>query len=319
MTQNVVMTGASGFVGKAVSRCLLSRGDVVHGLVRRAGSAVDGVHEVRLTGDDFQQLEDDWPRTLTCDVVVHLAARVHVMGETSPEALPSYRAMNVEGTLRVARLAARASARRFVFVSSIKAVGERSVGKPISERDEPLPQDAYGISKLEAERALLEFGRTAGMEIVIVRPPLVYGPGVRANFFNLMRAIDKGIPLPLGAISAQRSLVYVDNLADAIARCTIAPAAAGETFHVADERDVAVRELAAMLAESLDAPRRLLPVPAGLLRLVGRLTGRSATVDRLVGELRLDCSHIREVIGWHPPHSTEQGLSDTAAWFRSTH
>jgi UDP-glucose 4-epimerase len=239
------------------------------------------------------------------------------MGETSQEALPAYRAMNVDGTLRVARAALRAGASRFVFVSSVKAVGERSVGKPISERDPPAPQDAYGISKLEAEKALSQFGRESGMEIVILRPPLVYGPGVRANFFNLMKAIDKGVPLPLGAILARRSLVYVDNLADAIALCTRAPGAAGQTFHVADERDVAVKELATMLAACLDVPHRLWPVPPSWLHLMGRLTGRTAVVDRLVGELRLDCTHIRESIGWRPPYATEQGLQNTAAWYRS--
>lgn len=318
MAKITVMTGASGFVGKAVSRLLLSQGDLVTGLVRRSGSALEGVRELPLSGDDFERIDNDWARTLTCDVIVHLAARVHVMGETSPEALPAYRAMNVEGTLRVARAALRAGARRFVFVSSVKAVGELSVGMPISERDQPAPQDAYGVSKLEAERALLDFGRETGMEIVIVRPPLVYGPGVRANFFNLMRAIDKGIPLPLGAIAAQRSLVYVENLADAIVRCTSAPSAAGQIFHVADERDVAVKELAAMLAEYLNAPRRLWPVPATWLRLAGRVTGRTAVIDRLVGELRLDCSHIREAIGWRPPYAIEQGLRETAAWYRAT-
>ena len=319
MAQTIVMTGASGFVGKAVSRLLLSQGAEVIGLVRRSRSALDGVKELPLRGDDFGNLDNDWAPTLTCDVVVHLAARVHVMGETSPEALPAYRAMNVEGTLRVARAALRAGARRVVFVSSVKAVGERSVGAPLSERDPPAPLDAYGVSKLEAEKALLAFGREAGMVIVIIRPPLVYGPGVRANFLNLMRAIDKGVPLPLGAIEAQRSLVYVDNLADAIVRCMNAPAAAGQTFHVADGRDVAVKELAAMLAQYLGAPRRLLPVPAGWLRFAGRMTGRTAVIDRLVGELRLDSSHIREAIGWQPPYAIEQGLQKTAAWYRSTH
>ncbi|HVW52336.1 MAG TPA: NAD-dependent epimerase/dehydratase family protein [Trinickia sp.] len=319
MAKTTIMTGASGFVGKALSRRLIAQGDVVVGLVRRPGSALDGVRELPLSGDSFDGLDNDWPPTLACDVVVHLAARVHVMGETSPEALPAYRTMNVDGTLRVARAALRAGARRFVFVSSVKAVGERSVGAPVSERDTPAPQDAYGLSKLEAERALFAFGRETGMEIVVVRPPLVYGPGVRANFLNLMRAIDKGFPLPVGAIAARRSLVYVENLTDAIAHCTGAPAAAGQVFHVADERDVAVKELAAMLAEYLDAPRRLLPVPATLLRLAGRVTGRTAVIERLVGELRLDCSHIRETIGWRPPYTIEHGLRETAAWYRSTH
>lgn len=319
MAQTVIITGANGFVGKAVSRRLLLQGESVVGIVRRAGSATEGVQEWICAGENFEQLAEHWPAALACRAVIHLAARVHVMGETFVEALPAYRAMNVDGTLRIAQAAHRAGVRRFVFVSSVKAVAERSHGRPISERDQPAPPDPYGVSKLEAERALQAFGRETGMEIVIIRPPLVYGPGVRANFFNLMRAIDKGIPLPLGAIAAQRSIVYVDNLADAIVHCANAPAAAGHIFHVADERDVAVKELASMLAEQLNAPRRLLPVPPALLHLVGRLTGRTAVVDRLVGELRLDCSLIREAIGWRPPYTTEQGLRETAAWYRSNH
>lgn len=319
MGQSIVVAGASGFVGKAVCRQLLERGRTVIGLVRRPGTLPAGVQEWLLNAEAFEGVDENWPAELRCDAVVHLAARVHMMNDTSPDALAAYRAVNVEGTMRLAQAAHRAGVRRFVFVSSVKAVAERSHGRPISERDQPAPPDPYGVSKLEAERALQAFGRETGMEIVIIRPPLVYGPGVRANFFNLMRAIDKGIPLPLGAIAAQRSIVYVDNLADAIVHCANAPAAAGHIFHVADERDVAVKELASMLAEQLNAPRRLLPVPPALLHLVGRLTGRTAVVDRLVGELRLDCSLIREAIGWRPPYTTEQGLRETAAWYRSNH
>lgn len=318
MGQSIV-AGASGFLGRVVCRRLLERGDAVLGLVRRAGAVPAGVQEWLLKADAFEGVEESWPAVLRCDAVIQLAARVHMMNETSRDALAAYRSVNVVGTMRLARAAQRAGVRRFVFVSSVKAVGERSNREPISERDLPSPQDAYGISKMEAERALRNFGHETGMEIVIIRPPLVYGPGVRANFLSLMRAIDNGIPLPLGAIAAQRSLVYVENLADAIVRCTSAPAAAGQTFNVADERDVAVKELASLLAQFLNAPRRSLPVPPALLHLAGRLTGRTAVVDRLVGELRIDCSHIRETIGWRPPYTIEQGLRETAAWYHSTH
>lgn len=317
MGQSVVVAGASGFVGKAVCRQLVERGSTVVGLVRRPGALLPGFREWLLEAEAFEGVAEQWPAELRCDSVVQLAARVHMMNDSCPDPLAAYRAVNVEGTMRLAQAAHGAGARRFVFVSSVKAVAERSYGRPISERDVPAPPDPYGVSKLEAERALLAFGRETGMEIVVVRPPVVYGPGVRANFFNLMRAIDKGIPLPIGAIVAQRSIVYVDNLADAIVRCVDAPAAAGQVFHVADERDVAVKDLARMLAEQLNAPRRLLPVPPALLHLAGRLTGRTAVVDRLVGELRLDCSLIREAIGWRPPYTTEQGLRETAAWYRS--
>ncbi|RDJ98733.1 UDP-glucose 4-epimerase family protein [Paraburkholderia lacunae] len=319
MTQHVLITGANGFVGKAVSRALLQRGDRVTGLVRRPQTTADGVREWVFAANDFEGIDERWPVSLHCDAVIHLAARVHMMRETTADPLAAYRSTNVTGTLRVAAAARRAGARRFVFVSSIKAVAESSSGCPIGEDDTPTPDDPYGISKLEAERALVEYGHKSGLEIVIVRPPLVYGPGVRANFLQLMRAIANGIPLPLGAIGARRSLVFVDNLADALVHCTIDPRAAGQTFHVTDGRDLSVAELARALATQLHAPARLVPVPVGLLRLAGRLTGRSAQIDRLVGELRLDSSHICECLGWYPPHTVEHGLLETAAWYRSTH
>ncbi|MGF6698565.1 nucleoside-diphosphate-sugar epimerase [Paraburkholderia sp. MM5496-R1] len=206
-----------------------------------------------------------------------------------------------------------------MFVSSIKAMGEASSGRPIAETDQPAPSDAYGISKLEAERALFDYGHSTGLEVVVVRPPLVYGPRVRANFLQLMNAVARGIPLPLGALSALRSLVFVDNLADALVHCATDPRAAGETFHVTDGRDLSVPELARLLATQLHVPARLVPVPASLLRLAGRLTGRSAQIDRLTGELRVDSSHIRECLNWSAPHTVEHGLLETAAWYRSTH
>ncbi|WEY39439.1 SDR family oxidoreductase [Paraburkholderia sp. SUR17] len=318
MTQHIAITGANGFVGKALSRVLLERGDVVTGIVRHPQSTYSGVREWVFGADDFDGIEDAWPSTLHCDVVVHLAARVHVMKEAVSEPLAAYRATNVTGSLRVARAARRAGVRRLVFVSSIKAVAESSQDHPVTETDRPMPTDPYGISKLEAERALLEFGAQSGMEIVIVRPPLVYGPGVRANFLQLMRAIAKGVPLPLGAVTARRSMVFVDNLADALVHCIVAPDAAGQTFHVTDGQDLTVAELVEALARQLHVPTRLIPVPVPLLRLAGRLTGRSAAIDRLVGDLRVDSAHIREVLGWSAPYTVEQGLLETASWYDST-
>lgn len=318
MTHTVLITGASGFVGQAVSRALLQRGDDVTGLVRQPSTAGDGVREWLLETSDFLKIGSRWPATLVPDTVVHLAARVHVMRDSSTDPLAAHRETNVAGTLRVARAARAAGARRFVFVSSVKAIGERDAGRPLRESDTPAPADPYGVSKLEAERALFAFSRESGLEVVVVRPPLVYGPGVRANFLQLMDAISRGIPLPLGAITAQRSLVFVDNLADAIVQSATDPRAAGETFHVTDRHDLSVAELARMLATQLHAPSRLLPVPPGVLRVLGSLTGRSAQVDRLIGELRLDSSHIGKTLGWYPPQTVEQGLLETAAWYRST-
>jgi UDP-glucose 4-epimerase len=319
MLSPIAITGANGFVGKVLSQQLLLRGHVVTGIVRRAGSMVQGVHEWVYSGSDFEGLDSHWPSSLKVDVLIHLAARVHMMGETSANLLDLYRLANVDGTMRLAHAAHRAGVRRLVFVSSIKAVGERSHGRAIRESDDPAPTDPYGISKLEAERALFEFGGQSGLEIVVVRPPLVYGPGVRANFLRLMGAIARGLPLPLGAISAQRSLVYVENLADAITHCAIDPRAAGQTFHVTDGEDLSVAQLIRTLAAYLDAPGRLLPVPASWLRFAGKITGRTAVVDRLIGELRLDCSHIRQALDWHPPYTVAEGLKNTASWYRATH
>jgi UDP-glucose 4-epimerase len=221
--------------------------------------------------------------------------------------------------MRLAKAAHAAGVRRLVFVSSVKALGDSDAGRPLCESDTPAPTDPYGVSKLEAERSLLSYGRETGLEIVIVRPPLVYGPGVRANFLQLMRAIAAGVPLPLGSIAARRSLVFVDNLASALIQCATDPRAVGETFHVTDGADLSVTDLARTLATQLNAPRRLIPVPASWLQFVGGLTGRSAQVERLIGDLRLDSTHVRQLLGWHPPYTVEQGLSETATWYRSTH
>jgi nucleoside-diphosphate-sugar epimerase len=320
MTQRILLTGATGFVGHAVSRRLLDHNHQVTGLVRRTGALAAGVSEWLAPAADFADVEQCWPANLTCDAVIHLAARVHVMQDNASDPLAAYRETNVEGMLRVARAARRAGARRFVFVSSIKAVGESSTGRePLSELVPPQPEDPYGISKLEAERALNDFGRRSGLEVVIVRPPLVYGPAVRANFLQLMSAIARGVPLPLGRIEARRSMIFVNNLADALLHCATDRRAAGGLFHVSDGHDLSVSELARMLAWQLQAPERFPAVPPGLLRLAGRLTGRQAQVGRLLDELRVDSRHITDALGWRPPYTVEQGLLETAAWYRATH
>jgi nucleoside-diphosphate-sugar epimerase len=319
MTLSVVVSGASGFVGRALSSAIIDRGGAVMGLVRRPQTAGPGVEEWCVATDDFVDLEAYWPRDRRCDAVIHLAARVHVMHDTTTNPLAAYQATNVAGSLRIAKTAHAAGARRFVFVSSIKALAENDRGRPLVESDEPAPGDPYGVSKLEAERALFAYGRETGLEIVVVRPPLVYGPGVRANFLQLVRAIAAGVPLPLGAIGARRSLLFVENLASVLIECATNPRAVGETFHVADSRDLTVTELAQVLADQLNASRRLVPVPASWLRCAGRLTGRSAQVERLIGNLQIDSTHVRQMLNWQPPYTVEQGLSKTATWYRSTH
>jgi nucleoside-diphosphate-sugar epimerase len=317
MTLSVLVSGANGFVGKALSSALLKDGHDVTGLVRRSGTVGTGVREWLLQSDDFANIDQLWRDDIRCDVVIHLAARVHVMHDTSADPLAAYRATNVNGSLRLAKAARAAGARRFVYVSSVKAIAEASSGAPLRESDTPGPQDPYGVSKLEAEHALLNYGRESGLEVVVVRPPLVYGSGVRANFFSLMRAIAAGIPLPLGSVRARRSMVYIGNLVHALIQCAIDPRAAGQIFHVTDGYDPTVAELARLLAKPMNARAWLLPVPPSWLRLAGRLTGKSAQVDRLIGELRLDTRHIQEVLGWKPPFTLEQGLTETAAWYRA--
>lgn len=316
---HILITGANGFVGRALSRQLCEAGCKVTGLVRRRGHLEGGVNEWLDSSVDFADIGARWPAQIDADCVVHLAARVHVMQGDSKDPEGAFRATNVDGTLRVARAAWQHGVRRFVFVSSIKAVAEADNGQPVREDDVPTPCHPYGRSKLAAEEALLHYGRETGLDVIIVRPPLVYGPQVRANFLRLIDGIWKGVPLPLGAILARRSVIYVENLADALMHCATDPRAAHQTFNVADAEALTVAELGRALGRHLRKPARLLPVPESLLRLAGRLTGRSAQVDRLVGGLELDTTRIRAVLGWYPPHTTDEGLAATARWYRSTH
>jgi UDP-glucose 4-epimerase len=290
----------------------------VSGIVRRAGTVPAGVAEWVHAGPEFADIETCWPAASgEVDCVVHLAARVHVMNDAAADPDAAFRAMNVDGTLRVAEAAHRHGVRRIVFVSSIKAVAETDGGQPLREDSPARPEDPYGRSKRDAEVLLRQFGDSTGLETVIVRPPLVYGPEVRANFLRMMDAVSRGVPLPLGSVAARRSIVSIDNLADALLHCTIDPRAAHECFHVADDDAPSVAGLLRMVGDALDRPARLFPVPLAALRLAGRLTGRSAAVERLTGSLQLDTSHIRRVLGWRPPQTTREGLAATAAWYRS--
>jgi UDP-glucose 4-epimerase len=311
--ERIGITGANGFVGQALTRAVLGAGKWPVGVVREGASVEPGFETVRIAS-----LDAITPGAFKdCTAVVHLAARVHVMKDAAADPLAAFRAVNVDSTLRTAEAALQAGAKRFVFVSSVKALAELDPGRPLVETDERNPPDPYGISKAEAEVMLQAFGARTGLEIVIVRPPLVYGPEVRANFLQLMRAIARGLPLPLGAIDARRSMVYVDNLANALLACATHPRAANQLFHVTDGEDPSVSELARRLGEHLHRPARLVPVPPGLLKTLGALTGKTAQIERLTGSLRLDSGHIRDVLGWRPLFSLDAGLSATAAWFRA--
>ncbi|KMY84981.1 UDP-glucose 4-epimerase [Candidatus Paraburkholderia calva] len=311
MTGPVAVTGANGFVGRGVCRNLRETGIQVRAVVRKR-ALVESEGEIAVV----RSLADIAPAVFEgCASVIHLAARVHVMNDSAADPLADFRAINVDGTLKTADAAFRAGAKRFVYVSSIKALDKRDPGRPLEETDPRNPSDPYGISKAEAEIQLQQFGARTGLEIAIVRSPLVYGPEVRANFLSLMGAIARGLPLPLGAIEAKRSMVYVDNLASALVACAMHPRAANQLFHVTDGEDPGVADLARRLGLHLHRPARLLPVSVGVLRTLGRLTGKSASIDRLTGSLRVDSGHIRDVLDWRPLFSLDAGLAETAAWY----
>ncbi|MCA8503917.1 SDR family oxidoreductase [Burkholderia multivorans] len=317
---HVVVTGASGFVGRALCRTLIENGHRVTAIVRRPGVVPPGVDEWMYDTPEFADIGARWqPTHGTVDCVVHLAARAHVLRESAVDPDAAFRAINIEGMLRVAEAAHRHGVRRFVFVSSIKALGEADGGHPLREDSPARPEDAYGRSKRDAEVLLQQFDKSTGLEAVIVRPPLVYGPEVRANFLRMMDAVWWGLPLPLGAVSARRSIVSVDNLADALLRCTMDPRAAHQTFHVADDDPPSVAELLRMVGDVLGRPARLFPVPLAALRLAGRLTGRGAHVQRLTESLQLDTTKLRRTLDWRPVRTTRDELVATAAWYKNNH
>ncbi|WP_027780602.1 NAD-dependent epimerase/dehydratase family protein [Paraburkholderia caledonica] len=316
----IAISGANGFVGKVLSSMLCDAGHDVIALVRRRGKCDTRdthMRECVIPDDNFASIAAGQPALPHCDVFVHLAARVHMMQDEAADPLAAYRAANVDGALSAAAAARRAGARRIVFVSSVKALGESEPGRPWREDDVPAPADPYGISKHEAEQALLAFGRANGIEIVVIRPPLVYGPGVRANFRGLMRAVDRGIPLPLGAVDARRSMVYVGNLADAIRLVATRLAPVEGIFHVTDGDDLTVAGMVEAIGHALGRPARLLPVPLAWLHGIGRLTGKTAQVGRLTSSLRVDSGRLRSELGWTPPWSVSQGLAETARAFKA--
>jgi nucleoside-diphosphate-sugar epimerase len=314
----ILVTGANGFVGSAVTE-RLSRSGLVRAAARRPQTSgrkgVEHVISPSLTGDA------DWQRALEgVRTVVHAAARVHVMREESPDVLAEFRRANVDGTLALARQAAAAGAERFVFVSSIKVNGESTPrDRPFSAEDEPRPLDAYGVSKLEAEQGLRDVERSTGLDVVIVRPPLVYGPGVKANFFALLKWLHRGVPLPFGAIANRRSLVALANLVDLLTTCSEHPAAPGRTFLVSDGEDLSTTELLRRLARALGKPARLVPVPERALRLLGSALGAGSITQRLCGSLCVDIAPTRQLLQWAPPMSVDEGLRTAAeAFLRET-
>ena len=321
MGDRILVTGATGFVGSALSRGLLDAGYSVRGVVR----AVTGIPQ-RATPESSSRewvvLHDRSTERETNEAlqgvqaVVHLAARVHVMADNASDPLHEFRQVNCGWTDRLARAAASQGVRRFVYLSSVKVNGEQTV-VPFTEQDLPQPQDPYGISKWEAEQVLAEVSAQTGMETVVVRSPLVYGPGVRGNFLQLLNILRRGLPLPLASVCNQRSFVYLGNLVDALIRCIRAPQAAGQTYFVHDGEDLSTPELIRRLGVAMGRRACLLPCPTPLLSWMGHVAGKRGLIDRLVGSLQVNSLKIQTELGWSPPFTVDAGLSDTAAWFRA--
>ncbi|MGE5505905.1 MAG: NAD-dependent epimerase/dehydratase family protein [Actinomycetota bacterium] len=313
----VLVTGATGFVGGAVLRALATNGHEAVAAVRRADHALPAaVCPVRV-GELGPHT--DWTEALAgAEAVVHLAARAHVLNDPDPDPLAVFRRVNRDGTVRLAEQAVAAGVKRLVFVSTIKVHGEATPpGRPFRPEDPPAPEDGYGLAKAEAEAALADIAARTGMELVVIRPPLVHGPRAKGNLASLMTAIARRMPLPLGAIDNRRSLVGVDNLADLVRVCLEHPAAAGRSFLVRDSEDVSTPGLIRRLAGAMGRRPLLVPVPPALLTAAGRLLGRQTTVERLLGSLTVDDAATREVLGWQPRIGLDEGLSAMAAAWRA--
>ncbi|MCL1861198.1 MAG: NAD-dependent epimerase/dehydratase family protein [Proteobacteria bacterium] len=312
----ILLTGSSGFIGQALARRLIAEGHQLRLPVRSPLSWEPGNSVVF----PFEGLEatTDWTAALVgVDLVIHCAARPHIMNETTPDPLAEYRRCNVEGSVRLASQAARAGARRFVFVSTVEVCGEQTQpDQPFSVESTPAPASPYAISKLEAERTLFALTASSNMEVVIVRPPPVYGPGVKGDFHALMRWINRGRPLPLADAESRRSMISRSNLIDFLTKCAHHPAAAGHILHVSDGKDLTVSALVSKLGEALERPPQLTRMPAWLLRSRARLSSQYALIERLRLPMQVDIEHSRRLLDWTPPYEIDDSLAQTAAHFR---
>lgn len=308
----ILLTGATGFVGQALLKMLtelktvtsLEAYDVIS-VGRRAPERQSAFFQTELT-----EHVDFMPALAGVAVVIHVAARAHMMRDEVADPLAEYRKVNVTATLNLARQAAAAGVKRFIFISSVKVNGEQTdEGAPFTVQQRAQPQDAYGQSKAEAENKLRELAEISGMELVIIRPPLVYGPGVKANFAAMLRLAERNLPLPLGAVHNKRSLVALDNLVDLIVTCIEHPKAANQTFLVSDDCDVSTTELLQLMTRAAGKKPRLVSIPVSWLRFAAKLTGKQAVIERLCGNLQLDIVHTKTTLAWTPPISVEEGIA----------
>ena len=310
----ILVTGATGFVGSALVNRLAHEKLPVRAVVRRAGYRPPPKVQCIQQGD--MSFDTDWGAALSgIHAVVHAAARVHVMRDASADPLQEFRKVNVTATLNLARQAAHAGVQRFVYLSSIGVNGAQTDRRAFTAQDEVAPHSPYAISKYEAEVGLQALAVETGMQVVIIRPPLVYGPGAAGNFGSLMRWLQRGLPLPLGAIHNQRSLVAIDNLVNLIVTCLTHPAAAGQTFLVSDGEDVSTTDLLRRLGQAMGCPARLIPVPASWLKLLAAMVGKNGMAQSLCGSLQIDIENTRQLLGWNPPLTLDQGLKKAAQGF----
>lgn len=313
MSGTILLTGATGFVGRQVAARFIADGTPLRVAVRDRDRAPAGASVYSIA--DLAGPVDWNPALAGVETVIHMAARVHVMHEEARDPLAAYRAVNRDATLALARAACTAGVKRFLYISSIKVNGERTDGRPFTVDDLPHPADPYGISKWEAEEGLRALAKETGLGVVVIRPPLVHGLGAGGNLARLFALVERGLPIPLGAIHNRRTMIGVRNLADLIVVASTHPQAAGRLLLAGDGESVSTPELVALLAAGLGRPARLLSVPIGLLKLGGVLTGRGSEIERLVGSLEVDITGTRAALGWVPPVSLAEGLAEMArAW-----
>lgn len=309
----IVLTGATGFVGSKILSIISSSDVIIIGRKKPLLFQTNNFYKA-----DIDSTTDYLPVLIDADVCIHSAARVHIMDDNSAEPLTEFRATNTAGTLNLAKQAAKSGVKRFIFISSIKVNGECTLlNTPFRADDDMVPLDPYGISKAEAEQGLRDISKDTGMEVVIIRPPLVYGPGVKANFSAMMKLASLGMPLPLGGVTNnRRSLVYVDNLVDLIVTCISHPKAANQTFLVSDDDDLSTTRMIKELNMALGKKGWLLPIPVILFQILGKLTGKSAIIDRLCGSLQVDISKTKELLDWQPPVCVKDAFIKTASHFK---